>query len=67
MDKIPRGLLCVKSIITIILCVTFSILCFLYPDTYEDTMKSVIIAVITFYFAHQIEKTQKGDDPNDKR
>lgn len=59
MTEIPKGLLCVKSIITIILCVAFSVLCFLYPEVYEDTMKNVIIAVITFYFAHQIEKSKK--------
>lgn len=65
MKEIPKGLLCVKSIITIILCGAFSALCFLYPETYEDTMKNVIIAVITFYFAHQIEK-QKGESHDEK-
>lgn len=60
-----QNLLCVKSIITIILCTAFSALCFLYPETYEETMKTVIVSVITFYFAHQIGKTSnKGDDNN---
>lgn len=59
-----QNLLCVKSIITIILCGAFSALCFIYPETYEETMKTVIVSVITFYFAHQIGK-KTGGDTND--
>lgn len=62
-----KNLLCVKSIITIILCLAFSILCFLFPETYEETMKTVIVSVITFYFAHQIDKKMGGTNENDKR
>lgn len=62
-----KNLLCVKSIITIILCIAFSILCFLFPETYEETMKTVIVSVITFYFAHQIDKKMGGNNENDKR
>lgn len=51
-----KNLLCVKSILTITLSTAFAILCFLYPDRYEETMKTVIVAVITFYFSHQIDK-----------
>lgn len=65
--KQSQNLLCVKSIITIILCSAFSALCFLYPDTYEETMKTVIVSVITFYFAHQIGKSSAKGDGDDKR
>ena len=61
-----QNLLCVKSIITIVLCVAFSALCFMYPEDYMETMKTVITSVITFYFAHQIGKstTNQGGDQN---
>lgn len=63
-----QNLLCVKSIITIILCCAFAVLCFVYPKAYEETMKTVIVSVITFYFAHQLGKnTTKGDGDNEKR
>lgn len=51
-----KNLLCVKSILTLTLSTAFATLCFIYPDQYEETMKTVIVAVITFYFSHQIEK-----------
>lgn len=51
-----KNLLCVKSILTLTLSTAFAALCFIYPDDYEETMKTVIVAVITFYFSHQIEK-----------
>lgn len=66
--SVRSPLLCVKSIITIILCLAFSVLCFLYPKAYEETMKTVIVSVITFYFAHQIGKSsheQTNDERND--
>ena len=50
------NILCVKSILTIVLSVAFSILCFLYPADFTDTMKMVIVSVITFYFSHQTDK-----------
>lgn len=55
--KYPN-LFCVKSILTIILSITFAALCFLYPDKYEETMKTIIVSVITFYFSHQIGKSE---------
>lgn len=50
------NILCVKSILTIVLSIAFSILCFLYPADFTDTMKMVIVSVITFYFSHQTDK-----------
>ena len=63
MAKKYPNLFCVKSILTIVLSTAFAILCFVYPDTYSDTMKTVIVSVITFYFSHQLEKAKntKGD------
>ena len=61
-QKYPN-LFCVKSILTIILSTAFAGLCYLYPETYSDTMKTVIVSVITFYFSHQIGKqTEKGSE-----
>lgn len=65
--KYPN-LMCVKSILTIIISIGFVVLCFAYPETYSDTMKTVIVSVITFYFSHQIGKSHntntngKGDN-----
>lgn len=56
MAKKYPNLFCVKSILTIVLSVGFTVLCFLYPETYSDTMKTIIVSVITFYFSHQIGK-----------
>lgn len=61
-----KNLLCVKSIITILLTAAFCALTFLYPETYEETMKTVITSVITFYFAHQMEKTRREADAGNK-
>ena len=66
-NTVQNPLLCVKSIITIILCLAFSVLCFIYPETYEETMKTVIVSVITFYFAHQIGKSTHEQTNNDER
>lgn len=65
MAKKYPNLFCVKSILTIILSAAFSALCFLYPETYSDTMKTVIVSVITFYFSHQIGKQTTKEDKND--
>lgn len=59
-----KNLLCVKSILTIIVSISFCILCFIYPDTYVDTMKTIIPVVITFYFSHQIGKSQYENNDN---
>lgn len=61
MGKKYPNLFCVKSILTIILSVGFTVLCFLYPETYSDTMKTIIVSVITFYFSHQIQKTNENE------
>lgn len=68
MAKKYPNLFCVKSILTIVLSTAFAILCFVYPDTYSDTMKTVIVSVITFYFSHQLGKqtTGKDEDTNGK-
>ena len=50
------NILCVKSILTIVLSVAFAVLCFIYPADFTDTMKMVIVSVITFYFSHQTDK-----------
>ena len=55
MDKYSN-ILCVKSILTIVLSVAFAVLCFIYPADFTDTMKMVIVSVITFYFSHQRDK-----------
>ena len=64
MVKKFNNLFCVKSIITIVMCVAFAVLCFIYPDVYTDTMKTVIVSVITFYFTHQINKKESEDNGN---
>lgn len=70
-SNIPTNLLCVKSIITIVISIAFSILCFLYPDDYTDTMKMIIVSVITFYFSHQTDKSnaknKEGETKNGKQ
>lgn len=55
----PKGLLCVKSIMTIILSVALVILTIKNPDNFSDTFKSCVTMVVTFYFAHQSEKAEK--------
>ena len=64
MAKKYSNSLCVNSIITIVLCVAFSALCFMDPETYTDTMKTVIVSVITFYFTHQINKKEGENNGN---
>lgn len=62
------NILCVKSILTIVLSVAFAVLCFIFPADYTDTMKMVIVSVITFYFSHQIDKknAQKTKEVSDE-
>lgn len=55
-----------KSIITILLIGALVVLAFMYPDTYEETMKSAVTMVVTFYFAHQQEKLRKEFENNGK-
>jgi hypothetical protein len=55
-----QNLLCVKSIITVALILALCVLCFIYPDQYSETLRNCVTMVVTFYFAHQQEKIQKG-------
>lgn len=57
-----NSLLCVKSIITIIIVLGATVATFIYPDQMMDTFKSAVTMIITFYFAHQIDK--KGEANN---
>lgn len=59
--KYPH-LLCVKSIITIVIVLGATIATFIYPAQMMDTFKSAVTMIITFYFAHQIDK--KGESTN---
>ena len=65
-SKCPN-LFCVKSIVTILLTLAFVVLTFIHPDEYYDTMKTVFVTVITFYFSHQLGKTTEGSKNDDKR
>lgn len=56
------SLLCVKSIITIIIVLGATVATFIYPEQMMDTFKSAVTMIITFYFAHQIDK--KGEVNN---
>lgn len=53
-----NGLICVKSIMTIVLTVALCVLTFMYPEEYAETMKACVTMVVTFYFAHQVEKAE---------
>ncbi len=57
------GFACVKSVMTILLTIALIYLTIKYPDVYQDTFKSCVTMVVTFYFSHQISK--RGDE-NDK-
>lgn len=59
-----HNLMCVKSLITIMLIGSLVVLSFIYPQTYEETLKSSVTMVVTFYFAHQNEKSQRKVDKN---
>lgn len=68
MNNNYRNLLCVKSIITIIIVIAASVLTFIFPEQMMDTFKSAVTMIITFYFAHQTDKTpnkQKESEPKD--
>lgn len=51
-----RGLLCVKSILTLIVGVTLAVLVITHPDEYRDLFQNVCVMTFTFYFAHQSDK-----------
>jgi len=41
---------------TILITIALIILAFIYPDLYNETFKSAVTMIVTFYFSHQIEK-----------
>lgn len=49
-------LLCVKSLITLALVGTFCVLTITDPNTYGETMKNVVVTVVSFYFGTQFQK-----------
>lgn len=53
-----NGLLCVKSIATLILVIGLVALTILDTETFADVFKTCITSVITFYFVHQNEKNK---------
>ena len=57
-----KHLLCVKSIMTIVLCIALVYLTIMYPDQYSDTFKSCVTMVVTFYFNYQQNKKQEGTE-----
>ena len=57
------GFTCVKSVLTILLTSALIYLTICYPDVYQDTFKSCVTMVVTFYFSHQL--TKRGEE-NDK-
>lgn len=59
-EKRLSNLLCVKSIITLALTITFCVLT-MYGSVSEQFM-NVYTMIITFYFVKQMEK---GDDKNE--
>ena len=59
-----HNFMCVKSVITILLIGSLVVLSFMYPSIYEETLKSSVTMVVTFYFAHQNEKSQRKVDTN---
>lgn len=59
--------MCVKSVITIILIVALVVLSFVFPQTYSETTKNAITMVVTFYFAHQNDKSRKGDNTHEDK
>lgn len=54
-----KHFLCVKSIITVVMCCTLAALAILDPAEYKTTMENLTYIIITFYFSHQ---TQKGEN-----
>ena len=51
-----NSFLCVKSLLTMVLTVTFCVLTVLHPETYSETMKTLITTVVAFYFGTQFQK-----------
>lgn len=47
---------------TIIMTIALVLLTFIYPELYVETFKSCVTMIVTFYFAHQIEKSDKVEN-----
>ena len=47
---------------TILITIALIILAFKYPVLYEETFKSAVTMIVTFYFSHQIEKGRKNNE-----
>ena len=47
---------------TILITIALIILAFKYPDLYNETFKSAVTMIVTFYFSHQIEKGRKNNE-----
>lgn len=54
--------MCVKSVMTILLTIALIYLTIKYPDVYQDTFKSCVTMVVTFYFSHQINKRSEENE-----
>lgn len=54
-----KHFLCVKSIITVVMCCTLAALAILDPADYKTTMENLTYIIITFYFSHQTQKGEK--------
>lgn len=57
-----KNILCVMSIMTIILSISFVVLTFMYPVEYSETMKTVYTTIVAFYFSYQIYKKEGNND-----
>lgn len=57
-----NNFLCVKSLITIALVGTFCVLTVCNPQEYGETMKNIVVTVVSFYFGTQFQKSQKDGD-----
>lgn len=60
-----HGLLCVKSIMTIVLSIGLVYLTITNPETFGDTFKSCVTMVVTFYFTHQVNKSSESLSRNE--
>lgn len=56
-----RGLFCVKSIMTVVLCIALVYLTIAYPEQYSDTFKSCVTMIVTFYFNYQTRKKEENE------
>lgn len=59
-----KSLFCVKSIMTIVLCISLVYLTCSYPEQYSDTFKSCVTMIVTFYFNYQANKKEGTENGN---